>query len=98
MTDSRFQASEKNQEIWGKALKGGRDTVIILVTGQRDVLHETEGLLWQGRPQKQNMRQPYTAGCQGMTGTCRKVPASRHRRDAGAVRERERDQRNALFY
>lgn len=66
MTDSRFQASEKNQEIWGKALKGGRDTVIILVTGQRDVLHETEGLLWQGRPQKQNIRQPYTAGCQGM--------------------------------
>lgn len=43
MTDSRFQASEKKQEIWGKALKGGRDTVIILVTGQRDALHETEG-------------------------------------------------------
>ncbi len=44
MTDSRFQASEKNQEIWGKDLKGGRDTIIMSVTGQRDALHETEGL------------------------------------------------------
>lgn len=70
----------KYAEMQKTALKGGRDTVIMVVTEQRDALHETEGLLWQGRPQKQNIRQPYIAGCRGMTGTCRKAPASRRRR------------------
>lgn len=57
----------KYAEMQKTALKGGRDTVIMVVTGQRDALYETEGFIWQGRPQKQNIRQPYIAGCQGMT-------------------------------